>query len=265
MDRPVLSIRIRADIETAKHNLFESKERFKILFLPGGGVAPAVARLAEALNPSGRTNAPRQRMPSALHLEIEDFTGTLFDIEAQHYLPCAPDPESLRAWLTTLAEEVSLVAHRQIADERLDFHLSREERGRVVAGTLTKRVDHWVKVKATPPSPPRIEYAAPSPIKLKGVFNAAVLNPESPAPAAPDKSATRAKTRLPGYVQSAAAAAKMDAYLRDNNILQRSFSIAVHCNERTLRRFRKTGKIRHDTLCAIAREMKMTVEQLQDK
>jgi hypothetical protein len=52
--------------------------------------------------------------------------------------------------------------------------------------------------------------------------------------------------------------------MRDRNILQKDFAIAVDCDERTIRRFRQTGKIRHNVLRSIANHMKTTIEKLQD-
>jgi hypothetical protein len=70
------------------------------------------------------------------------------------------------------------------------------------------------------------------------------------------------KPRLPGFVQSESAARKMEEFLRTKNILQKDFAKAVSCDERTLRRFRTTFKVRRDTFHAIAREMNIAIDEL---
>jgi hypothetical protein len=98
-NRPTLSLRIRAEIEQAKQNVYQSAERFNLLFLPARPIT-AMAEFAERLNPSStRTNAPRQSMSAALQLQIEDFTGSLFDIEASHYSCYTSDIQVLLSWL----------------------------------------------------------------------------------------------------------------------------------------------------------------------
>jgi hypothetical protein len=101
------------------------------------------------INPPGRTTAPRQSMPSALYLQIEDFTGSLFDTEATHYGYHTSDLDVLSAWLTNLAAEVSGLAEMQAADERLNFHLPPEQRKSVIAATLKDRIEYWVEQKKT--------------------------------------------------------------------------------------------------------------------
>jgi hypothetical protein len=147
-NRPNLSLHTRAQIEKAKEKIFQSSERFNLLFLPA---IPPLATMADVIarfNPSASgTTAPKQRMPSVLHIQIEDFTGSLFDIEAPHYGHHTQDPEVLRSWLNELAAEIIKIAQRQVADERLDFHLSIQQRENIIGLTLESRVEHWIEQK----------------------------------------------------------------------------------------------------------------------
>jgi hypothetical protein len=145
-NRPTLSLQIRANIDRAKAKLCDDSNRFDLLFLP---VQNSLTRFAEAFNPQIGTTAPRQPESSALHLQIEDFTGSMFDVEAQHYSGFASDPGVLLSWLNQLATEVSLLARRLVADDRLDFHLSPAEREKIIADALEARIRHWTPMKQT--------------------------------------------------------------------------------------------------------------------
>jgi hypothetical protein len=107
----------------------------------------------------------------------------------------------------------------------------------------------------------RIQQASPTPqvIRPAPFQNVRHISPVRLEPVGP------VKLRLPGYINSFTAARKVDAFLREKNIMQKDFAIQVQCDERTLRRFRKTGKIRRDTLFEIAKKMNTSIEQLQEK
>jgi len=112
--RPQFLIHVRAEIEKAKSEIFSNADRFNLLFVP-------------VMNPGkhcqffGReTTAPLQRMTANMILQIQDFTGSLFDAEARHYLNHTSDSRSAR-WLNGLVEDVRAQARKLVVDSRTTF------------------------------------------------------------------------------------------------------------------------------------------------
>lgn len=68
--------------------------------------------------------------------------------------------------------------------------------------------------------------------------------------------------RLRATVNSPIAAKRMEAYLKSKGIGQTDFATTVGTTDRTLRSFRKTGKVRRDILESIAKHMGTTREAL---
>lgn len=67
--------------------------------------------------------------------------------------------------------------------------------------------------------------------------------------------------RLKGIVESLSAARRMEEYLESKGIGQTEFAIRVGITDRTLRKFRRTGKVRRDIFEGIAKAMGMTKEE----
>src|ERR1700722_2813120 len=145
-----LPLPILAEIEIAKDQIYQDTKRFSLLFLPARN---PLAIFAEEFDFSKQTTAPRQRMPAALHVQIEDFTESLFRIEARHYVNLANDAEQLRSWLSTLASDIRKLAVRQVTDKRLDFHLSPAQRLSIIETTLNGMVEQWSVLKISGPKP----------------------------------------------------------------------------------------------------------------
>ena len=68
--------------------------------------------------------------------------------------------------------------------------------------------------------------------------------------------------RLSGTVFSPTAARRMETYFGRTGLGQTKFAVKVGCSEKTLRNFRKTGKVRSDILAEIAQAMHTTPEEL---
>src|SRR5262249_14726331 len=68
--------------------------------------------------------------------------------------------------------------------------------------------------------------------------------------------------RFPSTITSPIAASQMVAYLKSNGIGQTEFAVRVGTTDRTLRSFRKTGKVRRGIFDAIAKEMGTSRETL---
>jgi hypothetical protein len=69
-------------------------------------------------------------------------------------------------------------------------------------------------------------------------------------------------TRLPSVIHSPSAARKIEAYLKIHGIGLTDFAGAANTTDRTLRSFRKTGKVRRDIFESIAKAMGTTKEEL---
>jgi hypothetical protein len=67
---------------------------------------------------------------------------------------------------------------------------------------------------------------------------------------------------LSATVTSPIAARRMERYLELYNLGQNEFAIRVGCSEKTLRNFRKTGRVRRVILAEIAQAMHTTPEEL---
>jgi DNA-binding Xre family transcriptional regulator len=73
---------------------------------------------------------------------------------------------------------------------------------------------------------------------------------------------TRKKRRLTPSIDCPKAARRLEKHLSDKGIGLNKFAVAVGTNEKTLYRFRKSGKVHRDIFEAIAREMGITKEDL---
>lgn len=68
--------------------------------------------------------------------------------------------------------------------------------------------------------------------------------------------------RLSGTITSSIAARRMEGYLELHNLGQNELALQVGRSEKTLRNFRKTGKVRRGILAEIAQAMHTTAEEL---
>jgi hypothetical protein len=72
------------------------------------------------------------------------------------------------------------------------------------------------------------------------------------------------KKRLAATVTSPSAARRMETYMESKPIGQTAFAGQVGTTDRTLRRFRRTGKVRRDIFDDIAKAMGMSSEELKN-
>jgi hypothetical protein len=185
-------------------------------------------------------------MELRLHKERADETP---DHEIADYVD--PEPNSMRV--------VSVVCQRV---ERL--------RDDATAAAMRLRVEHLKglrnqdqPVKATPPE---AETTGDSPQtsvpdgKTADRRTAADWDAERQAEASAPEPAE--PTRMRGTVTSPSAARKMEAYLQAKGIGLTDFATSAGTTDRTLRSFRKTGKVRRDIFDSIAKQMGTTKEEL---
>ncbi len=74
--------------------------------------------------------------------------------------------------------------------------------------------------------------------------------------------ASTKRPRLRATINCPSAARRMEAYLQSKGMSQTAFANQVNTTDRTLRSFRKTGKVRRDIFEAIAKAMGTTTETL---
>lgn len=82
---------------------------------------------------------------------------------------------------------------------------------------------------------------------------------KEPPPALPDKSRPK---RLQSTISSPIGALRMEEYLDSNPMKRTAFAVQAQTTDRTLRSFRKTGKVRRDIFENIAKAMGITPEAL---
>lgn len=196
----------------------------------------------------GGDEPPDSLSPATFIVEARDYSCALFDCEAQSYFIHSRTTDELRSHLDLIAQRVLKEQVRKWRGKLSNTRLKVECK-EVIHSGLQNRVTHWL-AKYEHPSLDSQSHSA----KQTSVKEGTQRSSQQPA-------ASR-HGRLTGIVDSPVAASRTESHLRKKNILQRDFAIAVGCNERTLRRFRRNGKIRRDLLVSIAREMGLTLEQL---
>lgn len=100
-----------------------------------------------------------------------------------------------------------------------------------------------------------IDVASASPLltKLHSAAQARGANAFAPIPAEP-------KRRIPRSIHSEPAARRMEAYIQAKGMTQTAFAAAVKADERTLRRFRTSGKVDKSVAQRIASAMGITLD-----
>jgi hypothetical protein len=83
----------------------------------------------------------------------------------------------------------------------------------------------------------------------------------SPGSSSNPASATKPQ-RLSATVECPKAARRMEAFCAEKGIGQKQFAAMAKTTDRTLRTFRHSGKVRHDTFGGIAEAMGLTKEEL---
>jgi hypothetical protein len=69
-------------------------------------------------------------------------------------------------------------------------------------------------------------------------------------------------SRLSSQITSPSAARKMEAFMEKNALNQTEFAIQANTSDKTIRKFRQTGKVKRSILTGIASAMGITKEEL---
>lgn len=191
-----------------------------------------------------RGTPPLRRRPMRLRRILREYACALFDVEAKRY----PASHELELWLRELAARI----------ETRTMHAAALHQMSVSRVTLTyhaseKQMRHAIRVALQLQIASHQSRALPGRQSLSGVTIAASQ--------AKDASATGrepGQRRLRSTICSLPAAKRMEAYLEAEGIGLTEFAIQANTTDRTLRSFRKTGRVRRDIFDNIAKAMATT-------
>jgi lambda repressor-like predicted transcriptional regulator len=239
-NRPRLSDAIELDIETAKNQMHVHYwPRLQQMQELTEDARNQYQRLRPNLAP------PSPRSPQALRSLLRQYASHVFEIEATHF----PDEKDLEHWLQRLSGKViAEIVQRVVQVENagraryvtLDYHgLTRDDMISAVREGAEESAKH------------RLHSATAQRLAII----AAIDGGQS-------QTAQTQKKRLPSTITSLSAARKLESYLEQKGMGLTQFAIQAGTTDRTLRNFRRTGKLRRSIFDDIARAMGTTKESL---
>ena len=164
---------------------------------------------------------------------LTSYATFLFDAEAKRY---PLHHKNMRQWLDSLEQEIFDTILAGLSRLNLEYHADLPEIKDLIIAATHARANAYLK-------------SVLEPLPLESTSSSAA----EPAPT---------HHRLSATVSSPLAARRMEDYLREEGIGQTEFAIQAQTTDRTLRNFRRTGRIRRDILAGIARAMGITKEKL---
>jgi hypothetical protein len=201
------------------------------------------------LSPTKIFAPPNPRSPHGLRRILASYAFRLFEMEAS-YFPASPES---RHWLEVLANHVILEINGRVNEVEeagkfrfvtLDYHgLSRAEMGKAMRDGIKEPMDRLVR-----------EFE-------QKLYNETARHLMA-VREAEKKLESQSPKRLPSTITSLSAARKVEAYIVQHGIGQTEFATRAGTTDRTLRTFRKTGKIRRSIFEEIAKAMDTTKESL---
>jgi hypothetical protein len=212
----------------------------KIHFITSG------SGLSGILNIFPEPDPPKQ--PIKLLEILKRYAIALFQCEDGHYPKGAADLDS---WRRDLANRTEKMIEKKVMRLEKDVHLSLrfhapiDQMIEAVRDALKAHID-------TLPRPSAVRLALIFPVPVLSTDNAAKEGENCPSPG-----------QLSGIVKSPSAARRLEEHLRRHPALGLSkFATLVPTTDRTIRSFRKTGKVRRDIFEGIAKAMGVTVDDL---
>ena len=173
--------------------------------------------------------APIPQPVTLAHL-LRNYASDLFEIAASRY----KSGPQLQLWLVNLGERTQRIIEQRLKyAQRLEFHLSREEIELAISEGIEQGISRRFKRKRR-----------------------VAIRSES-EPKAQEK-----HTRLPSSVTSPSAARKLGEYLTAKGIGVPQFAEKAGTTDRTIRNFRRTGKVRRSIFDNIAEAMGITKDEL---
>jgi hypothetical protein len=238
-DRPVLGLDVEFQIETAQNQIHTSYwpqlEQLQ-------ETTPQHERMVRDVYPTLRRPPPTPRRPQALRHVLYRYASSLFESEATFY---PNDSDNLAHWLARLRRRViertlqtvtEIEAAGHIRNVSLNYHGVTEPDMR---STMETALEEQTKVRLA--------------AAVKDLVKTRLSNP--------DTKEAKPK-RLRATIESPSAARKLEAYLKREGLGLTDFATKAGTTDRTLRSFRKTGKVRRSIFEDIAKAMGTTKEAL---
>lgn len=248
--------------EEIKLRTYEVQKNFATRLKPFTVDEPSLFA-ALALAGSGDGLPPPPKRPIAVGKILGEYAMKLFDAESAFY----PPGERLPTWLQVLAVKVErdVVLHAMrigrprgigaaisaMQPQGVAYHISETEMREAIRAALKTRVGKQLQSSPIPQLTPKVaEILAPSSRITKVEETRIQLAPK--------------KKRMPVTVSSLLAARRMESFLAAKGVGQTEFATVLGITDRTLRAFRRTGRIKRETFNKIAIEMGTTREKLMD-
>jgi hypothetical protein len=244
-DRPVLGLDVEFQIETATNQIHQSYwpqlEQLQ-------ETTPEQARMLRDVYPTLRRPPPSPKRPQALRYVLYRYAASLFESEATFY---PNDSDHLVHWLARL--------RRRVVERTLQAVTDVEAAGRVRNVSLSHHGVTESDMRST-------MEAAMEERTMARLATAVVDQVKSRFATAPTDASPTLKEGKPKRISTTIhcpkAARKMEDYIAKKGLDQTKFAIKAGTTDRTLRRFRKTGRIKRAIFEEIAKAMGTTKEAL---
>ena len=252
-ERPALPLETQAEIEHARDLVYSTRLLLYDLLFGVGSLGFA----AKALAPPGQGPL---RKPATLKLELQRYASALFDAEACFYMKHARTESELRSWLNTLSTSIEAEVMKEAAQ---NFHCTVSERKEAIVEGLDRRIEHWIKTAQTDSDATMVRLQNTIERGKEVLEHSREENRQSQQvapPILPEPKPTR--PRLSAMITSPGSAKRMEEYITSRGMGMTEFATKAGTTDRTLRAFRKTGKVRRDIFASIASAMNTTKEEL---
>jgi hypothetical protein len=183
------------------------------------------------------------------------YVLSLFDIRAEAFWELVSDMPTQNAFMLVLEslERVAWQGYTGWPPEICRPGSAQSESDMIV---IHARVQQWTKEGYKRLAQSSAEGTTPGAVKTSADHS----SPSKPAPIKSGPQAVRKKRLVPS-VDSPLAARRMEAYIQSHDGPSK-FAVQANTTERTIRNFRKTGRVRRDIFRNIAGAMDTTPEEL---
>lgn len=243
-DRPTFALETEYRIETAQnqiHTLYWSQlEQLQVS-------TPKDRRLWASLGPTPAV----PESPNALRRVLAMYASSLFRSEVEFY---PNDPQFLGHWLRKLAKRVTARVLKTVADI--------EESGTMRAVSLTHHGLAPSEMLKAINTGIEDQTKASLAAAVKDYLKTEMVDADVPGVIGATVPRRTGPERMQSTIECPAAARKLEAYLKSKGLGLTEFATMAGTTDRTLRKFRKTGKVRRSIFVGIATAMGTTKEAL---
>jgi hypothetical protein len=191
-----------------------------------------------------------------IYLILSNYSAEAFSDEAHRYPRYPPSP-NFSKWLLNLAQRIedhviSVVRDIEISDSEksLAYHgVTVDGMHAVIKRRLGEQLGQLYQVEYPPSDPPPLPPAIQKQMQITAPSGEQTLSPPT-------------ITKTKGTIYAPRAVVKLEAYLLRTQESLTEFAGRAGTSDKTLREFRKTGKVRRYIFDGIAKAMGLTREQL---